>query len=78
VSECVRECGDADFNDRCSCVRCRANMAHMRQSRPDSGLGFQVKVLETFELASSSLGSAGGVRVQSISDTGVNVCLSRA
>ena len=25
-------------------VRCRANMAHIRQSRPDSGLGFQVTV----------------------------------
>ena len=30
--------------------RCRANMAHMRQSRPDSGLGFQVKVLQTFKV----------------------------
>ena len=28
--------------------RCRANMAHIRQSRPDRGLGVQVKVLETF------------------------------
>ena len=28
-------------------VRCRANMAHTRQSRPDSGLEFQVKVLKT-------------------------------
>jgi len=27
---------------------CRANTAHIRQSRPDSGLGFQVKVFETF------------------------------
>ena len=25
-------------------TRCRANMVHTRQSRPDSGLGFQVKV----------------------------------
>ena len=25
--------------------RCRANMAHTRQSRPDSGLGFEVKAL---------------------------------
>jgi len=23
--------------------RCRANMAHIRQPKPDSGLGFQVK-----------------------------------
>jgi len=28
--------------------RCRENVAHVRQSRPDSGLGFQVKVLNTF------------------------------
>jgi len=27
---------------------CRANMAHTRQARPESGLGFQVKVLDMF------------------------------
>ena len=27
-------------------LRCPANMAHIRQSRPDSGLCFQVKVLQ--------------------------------
>jgi len=27
---------------------CRANTAHIRLSRPDSGLGLQVVVLETF------------------------------
>ena len=27
--------------------RCRANMAHIRPSRPDSGLGFQAQVAET-------------------------------
>jgi len=37
--------------------RCRANMARKRQSRPDFGLGFQVKVLKTFEVVPSSLGS---------------------
>ena len=31
-------------------VRCRANMARVRQLRPDSGLGFQVKVPKTFKL----------------------------
>ena len=30
--------------------RCRANMAHIRQSGPDYGLGFQVKFRKTFEL----------------------------
>jgi len=28
--------------------RCRANMAHIRQSRPDSGLGLQVQRFLTF------------------------------
>ena len=37
--------------------RCRGNMAHMRQSRPDSGLGCQAKVLIPFQYAISSLGS---------------------
>jgi len=35
-------------------IRCRANTAHIRQSRPDAGLGFQVKPLTVFP---SSLGS---------------------
>jgi len=30
--------------------RCRANMAHIRQSGPDYGLGFQVKALTNFKL----------------------------
>ena len=34
-------------------------MAHIRQSRPDSGLGFQVKVLKHFQVVLSSLGSGG-------------------
>ena len=41
--------------------RCRSNMAHARQSRPDSGLDFQVKVLEPFSVVPSSLGSGLGV-----------------
>jgi len=36
---------------------CRANMAHMRQSNSDSGLGFQVNVLKTLQVVTSSLGS---------------------
>ena len=31
-------------------------MAHIRQSRPDSGLGFHVKVLQTFQVVPSSFG----------------------
>ena len=38
-------------------VRCRTNMAHIRQSRPDYGLGFQARVLEPFRVVASSLGS---------------------
>ena len=40
-------------------VCCRANSAHVRQSRPDSGLGFQVKVFKLFQGVPSSLGSGG-------------------
>ena len=36
-------------------IRCRANMAQIRQSRPDSRLAFQVKVLKPFEVVRSSL-----------------------
>jgi hypothetical protein len=36
---------------------CRANMAHTCQSRPYSGFGFQVKVLNTGKAVSSSRGS---------------------
>ena len=32
-------------------------MALIRQSRPDSGLGFEVEVIETFQVVLSSLGS---------------------
>ena len=39
--------------------RCRANMAHVRQAGPDSGLGFQVKVLKN-QIVPSSLGSGLG------------------
>jgi len=47
--------------------RCRANSTHVRQSRPDSGLGSQVKVFKPFEVVPSSLESGpdyppGGVR----------------
>jgi len=45
-------------------ARCRANMAHIRQSRPDSGLGFQTKVIVTFEVVPSSPGS--GTKVHGV------------
>ena len=38
--------------------RCRANMAHIRQSGPDSGLGFQVKVLTLVSVV--HFGGGGG------------------
>ena len=37
--------------------RFRANMAHTRQSRPDSGLGFQVKLVKPYQVVPSLLGS---------------------
>jgi hypothetical protein len=36
--------------------RSRANKAHIMQSRPDSGRGFQVKAITAFKFAPSSLG----------------------
>ena len=36
--------------------RYRANMAHIRQPRPNSGLDFQVRALEPFRVVASSLG----------------------
>jgi len=38
-------------------IRCRANFEHIRQSRPDHGLGFQVNVLQTFLVMPPLLGS---------------------
>jgi len=37
--------------------RCRANIAQIRQSRPDSELGSQVQFLKVFEVVPSWLGS---------------------
>ena len=39
-------------------------MAYEKQSRPDSGLGFQVKVAKTFGVDLSSLGSRLGLLVR--------------
>ena len=39
------------------CSRCRANMAHVKQSWPDYGLDFQVIVLKIFYVVPSLLGS---------------------
>ena len=35
-------------------------MAHIRQSRPDSGLGFEAKIVATLQGVVISLGSGGG------------------
>ena len=37
-------------------------MAHIRQSRPDSGLGLLVQVLKSFQVVPSSLGSGSCAR----------------
>ena len=38
-------------------ICCRANMAHIRQSRPGSGVGFWIKVSATFSVFRFPLGS---------------------
>jgi len=40
--------------------RYRENAAHVRQSRPDSGLGLEVKVSKTFQVVLISVGSCSG------------------
>ena len=41
--------------------RCRANVAHIRQSRPDPGLGFEATVLEQLQVVFFSPGSRRAV-----------------
>jgi hypothetical protein len=65
-------------------LRCRANMAHIRQSRECSSLGFQVKVLKIFVPVPAPLGSgqsifsgdspANQVRRKLQSSNSVSVC----
>jgi len=43
---------------------CRGNSAYIRQSRPDSGRGFQAKALKPYEDVPSSLGNGVGFRVR--------------
>ena len=50
---------------------CRANMAHIRNSRPDSGLGSEVKVLKASEVLPSLLGS-GVPSTHQLSEGGAN------
>jgi len=56
--------GAAEWNraerGRASHAHCRAISAHIRQSGPESGSGFQVKVLKTFYVVPFSLGSGLG------------------
>ena len=40
-----------------NCKTVKANVAHIRQSRPDSGVSFQMRVLKIFGISLSSLGS---------------------
>ena len=46
--------------------RCRANKAHIRQSEPDCGIDFQVKVLKTFQVVPSPLARGGLVATQRV------------
>jgi hypothetical protein len=43
--------------------RCRANKAYTRQFKPDSGLGFQVQVLQPFECVPFSLVESGTYQI---------------
>jgi len=50
-SDRLRRSDSGDRPALCVLARCRSHMAHTRQSRPDSGLGFRVKVLGTAYVA---------------------------
>jgi len=52
-------------------------MAHMRQSRPDSGLGFQVKVLRTIQVVAASLGSGKGISQSNRISNLIRTCIHR-
>jgi len=58
---CTLRCPQRPYTHSESPCRCTANMAHVRQSRPDSGLGFQLKVLKPFEAVPSSLGRSSRI-----------------
>ena len=49
---------------------CNQNMAHIRRSRPDYGLGFQVKVLKIFQVVPSSIGNGPVVRLLTCGEAG--------
>ena len=51
------------FHARALVDRCRENMAHIRQSNPDSGLGVHIEVLKLFPLRSDAGRQNESVRV---------------
>ena len=53
----LRISGYEAFKGDLRVFRCGAKIAHIGQSRPDSGLDFQIKVLDTFEVVPPTLGS---------------------
>ena len=61
--------------------RCRAISAHIRQSRPDSGLGVQIKVLKALRVVPSSLrkleGSSANLRARTV-DGARHACVRHA
>ena len=67
--------GPSLFSDRFDMRvnRCRANMAHIRQSRPDYAFGYEVKVHKTYPGVTSSLGSGAGSESSSGSLTSVSL-----
>ena len=48
-------------NNRQTCRGCPANMAHIRQSRPHCGRGFQAKVLKPFPTLETTQGRIDGL-----------------
>jgi hypothetical protein len=53
----LQACADPLERPHINPLSCRANMAHVRQSRPDSGLDVQALVLESIQVVPFSLES---------------------
>jgi len=56
IKNSLSGCLVQDVREDWQILRCRANMTHIRQPWPGSGLDFQVKAIKTFQFVSSSLG----------------------
>ena len=71
---CIANSPTLDLNiskERERAGRCRENVAHITRTRPDYGLGFQAKVLKTFQVFPSSF-ARGWLGLDAIEGSGIS------